>query len=267
MRYLIDNIKNAALLWYDKDSDYSAAVVSYYSLFATVPLILLSVTMVSWLYDKQLVVETLYKWGSVFPPELVELLHMAVVNLQDLSIHWHVPFIGILFFSSMVIVFFNSVASGLHQQWSLSHRGVRGWIHKTERSLLFTVVFEFYLVAVIGFDLMVASLSDSFGWVMAVLSIVFFVLTTTVLFALAYHILPQESPSLRSRIIGAFLASLTLAVVRSLVTMYIAITPVPGLYGAAGVLFILLLWAYVFACVFYFGAAFAHVYSNNSLNN
>jgi membrane protein len=256
---MLTNLKQAAYLWYEKDSDSSAAVVAYYSLFAAVPLILLSVTVVSWLYGTDLVVATLYKWGEVFPRELRTLLHAAVLNLKSLSVGWHVPFFGILFFSGMVIVFFNAMASGLQRQWDLPRRRLKGWFRKAYRSVIFTAVFEVYLVTIVAVDYILGGLASIFSGLATVLSALFFLGVTTVLFALAYHILPEEHPSLHSRIVGAFWASLVLALVKFLVTIYLALTPIPGLYGAAGVLFVLLLWSYVFAAVFYFGAAFAWV--------
>lgn len=255
------------MLWYDKDADHMAAVASYYSLFAVVPLIVITATIEGWLYGSTRVVGTLYDWGSILGPDILNLLHQAARNMQELSVDWHLPFVGSLFFSGMVIILFNTVATSLNNLWSVPHRGFKGWLSKCYRSIFFTIMFEMYLVAITGFSMWL-DIIDHYIWssLSSLLSALFFIFVTTILFDLAYRLLPWHPPSKKSCLRGALLASLLLAIVKSLVVMYISFTPVPGLFGAAGIMLVLLLWLFVFTAVFYFGAAFAYVYNGKQVN-
>ena len=93
----------------------------------------------------------------------------------------------------------------------------------------------------------------------ALINTMFFIMANSVLFSLAYRILPWEQPSFGARLQGALMASVLLSIVRVLVVFYLSLTPVPGLFEAAGVMIVLLLWLYATASVFFFGAAIAHV--------
>lgn len=259
MRQLLTDVRNAAYLWYDKDADHLAATASYYALFAVAPMLLLSISYLSVMYGRTTVMSTLNEWGAILGPDMLVLLSSAINNLTVLSEHVGIPFLGIFFFSGMIIILFNTMASGLHTLWDIPHQGIRGWFTKSLRSVVFMFVFELYLVGVLAFQLFTEWLSgtaDVLGWTM---NSVFFVVVTTLFFSLAYKILPRVTPPLKNRIYGAFIASILMALVKSGVAAYLTFTPVPGLYEAAGVMISLLLWLYATGCVFYFGAALAKV--------
>lgn len=257
MRSLFIDVKNAAHLWYEKDADHLAATASYYALFAVAPMLLLSISYLSVMYGRTTVMSNLHDWGMMLGPDMLVLLSSAINNLTQLSDSVGVPFFGIFFFSGMIIILFNTMASGLHKLWDIPHQGIRGWFNKSLRSVVFTFVFQVYLVGVLAFQLFTEWLSGAanvLGWAM---NSVFFVVVTTLFFSLAYKILPRVTPPLKNRLYGAFVASILMAVVKSGVAAYLTFTPVPGLYEAAGVMISLLLWLYATGCVFYFGAALA----------
>ncbi|MFT5037326.1 MAG: membrane protein [Candidatus Azotimanducaceae bacterium] len=261
MRDFLDTAWEAAHLWYHKDANHMAATVSYYSLFAIVPLLVLTVAFIGLLYGKDFAASALYGWGTVLGNDLVTLLRDAMVNLEGLSAGYGFSILATLIFSVMTIVFFNTFTSGIHRLWSLSPHGVEGWMHKTRNSLLFFIVLEVYLLSLVGLEAIVGLLIENTGMsVFYVVETLFFIVVTTVLFSLAYRILPWETPATKSRLYGAFVASVLFAVAKSVVTWYVHTTPIPGLFGAAGLMLVFLIWIYITACILYYGAAFAHVH-------
>ncbi len=252
MKNQITILKEAALLWYDKDADYMAATVAYYALFAITPLILLTVTLLSFVFNKTIITAELLRWGAVFGPDVSELLTQAVVNLGELSVVGiGVPIFGALFFSGMVIMMCNTITSGFHRLWGIPHRGVRGWLLKCGNSVLFLVVLELYLLLVIGSSFMTETLGIG--------RFVFYLMTSVILLSIMYRLLPWSAPRMKARLWGAFVASVLLTLAKVAVTSYVSMTPVPGLFGAAGLILVLLIWLYVIAGILYYGAAVAHV--------
>jgi len=260
MREFSRNIWAAGTLWYEKDATGIAATVSYYAIFAISPLLLLTITLTSIFYGRDYVVSIFQEWGSILGTDLVALLQQAVLNLETISSGIQIPMLGIIFFSFMVIVMFNALTSGLHQLWGISHQGFRGWIRKSTRSLVFVVLLEVYLVFLIGLDKYgdVVSQQGDFLWVFLLQAIVT-LFTTMVFFSLVYRVLPRKCPALTSRLMGGFVAAILFLIAKSFVSWYIGTTPVPGLFGAAGLIVVLLIWVYVSVAVVYFGAAYAWV--------
>lgn len=88
-------------------------------------------------------------------------------------------------------------------------------------------------------------LTNSFGFLLLTLAIL-----------LAYRLLPTGAPPLRALLPGALVAASGLALARSLFVRYInALDSYQLIYGSVGTVIVVLLWFYVSAAIFLFGAA------------
>lgn len=258
--------KEAAFLWYDKDADFMAATVSYYALFAVTPFLLLTLSLSGLVYGREEVALTFVDWGSVLGPDLIALLSEAVRNLMALSNDFSIPFFGTLFFSGMTIVMFNTFTTGIHNLWGIKHAGFLGWVKKCIHSAFFVVAFQMYLVILVGMYRLIDVLTANYGGAVAnVIGALGVITLTTVLFSLMFWLLPWQRPPLPDRLLGAFTAGVLFTIAKFLIALYITLTPVPGLFGAAGVLLALLIWVYVSVAILYFGAAMAYTASHNRL--
>lgn len=258
-------LKEAARLWYDTDCDHKAATVSYYMIFAIAPLLLLSVTVHSFVFGLTFIVDTLHDWGSILGSDVLTLLSESVRNLEALSQGFGVPIFGILFFTGMVIMMFNTFTTGMHGIWGIRHRGLRGWMRKSRHSMAFVVLFEVYLFCMLALSYIFALLPELPLSIVMLLDATLFLLMTTLLLTLAFKILPWQAPPRRSCLLGGFVASVLLYVARALVALYIGVTPVPGLFGVAGLIVVLLIWIFVSSAIAYYGAAFAFVHGGRQL--
>ncbi len=82
-----------------------------------------------------------------------------------------------------------------------------------------------------------------------------------VLIACAYKFIPATKIAWSDVWSGCLLASLFLALGKFMITLYLSLTRISSLYGAAGSLVILLIWVYYSAQVFFFGAELTKVYA------
>ncbi len=82
-----------------------------------------------------------------------------------------------------------------------------------------------------------------------------------VLIACAYKFIPATKIEWRDVWSGCLLASLLLALGKFMIALYLSLTRISSLYGAAGSLVILLVWVYYSAQVFFFGAELTKVYA------
>ncbi len=266
MHTFLTTARAAARLWYDTDADHKAATVSYYMIFALVPLLLLSVAIHSVVFGKDFIIRSLYQWGNILGQDVLAFLTEAVGNLESISIGIGIPVFGVLFFTMMVIMMFNTFTTGIHGIWGMRHRGFRGWLRKCKHSVAFIVVFEMYLFCMLLLNMTVPFIAEKLPLLAVVLfDAVIFLVMTSVLFSLTFKILPWQSPAFRSRLYGSFVASVLLYVARSLVALYVSITPVPSLFGVAGLLVVLLIWTFVSTAIIYYGAAFAYVHGGRQL--
>lgn len=266
MNTFLTNARAAARLWYDTDADQKAATVSYYMIFALVPLLLLSIAIHSVVFGKDFIIRSLYQWGDILGQDVLTFLTEAVTNLETISLGIGIPVVGVLFFTMMVIMMFNTFTSGIHGIWGMRHRGLYSWLRKCKHSVAFIVVFEIYLFCMLLLNMAVPFVAEHLSLLVVVLfDAVIFLIMTTVLFSLTFRILPWQSPAFKSRLWGSAVASVLLYMARSLVAVYVAITPVPSLFGVAGLLVVLLIWTFISTAIIYYGAAFAYVHGGRQL--
>jgi membrane protein len=195
-------------------------------------------------------------WGSVLGPDMLTLLSEAIARLRETAGDFSVPIVGTLFFFAMIVVAFNTLSSGFHQLWEVPHQGVRGWLQKSWRSVVFIFVLQAYLILIMGVDGLVLAYSDTAFLPLVAMAIGF--VATTWLFYLAYRFLPVAPHTRLASLYGAVVASVLLGVAKSLIALYVGSAAVPKLYDAAGLIVALLIWIYSAAAIVYYGAAVVH---------
>lgn len=250
-------LAKAARRWYHRDGSVMAAALSYYTPFALTPLILVSMSVLSLVYGDPFVAQMLLHWGGTLGPELVIMLRQATINIMVSNNEFSIPILGSVFFFSMVIIAFNTVASGFNHMWELPHDGLAGWFRKIWRSIVFVFVLQLYFIFIMGIDgIFIESeyaLNPQAGSAISLTA-------TTLLFYLMYRFLPAITPSRAGSFFGAFIAGLMLLFTKGAITVYVNHTPIPKLFDTAGLVFILLIWIYAGAAVVYYGAALVHEY-------
>lgn len=166
----------------------------------------------------------------------------------------------------MIIVALNSLSAGLQELWDVEQFGIKNLLRRSFRSVLFVLVFQVYLVATIIFNNTLATMSDFSGWLFFnFLAQIIFFISTTLLVAVGFGLLPLSAPPFRSRLYGAAVATTIFLFTRSIVSLHVATTPTPDIYGAARLIFVLLIWVYMSSCILYFGAAFAKVHADKKV--
>lgn len=258
---LLRLLGRAVVLWFRHEADTYSAALAYFAPFALTPLILLSITICGLLIGNDDVAALLVHWGNTVNPEITALLSLSVQNFNALTIQYYVPLLAIIFFSTMLVVALNSLTSGLHKIWQIEAHGWRNLCNRSIRSIAFVMLLQVYLVCIIILNRTIVFISHvPFVDVLALLYPALLFISTLVLFTLGYGLLPIAAPSLRARFYGATVASALFLFTRALVALHTATTPIPHLFGAAGLVILMLVWVYVSASIIYFGAAFAAAY-------
>ena len=247
----------AAILWFERGAGNYAAAFSYYTPLALIPLLLFTVSFVSFFYGQAFTEQVFADWGSILGTDLVELIKSALITLNLETQTSRLPMVAIFFFLGFYLVAINVLSEGFHKLWGNEVVGLRAFVKRSLRSVWFLFILQAYLVFIIGLEFFVAP--TLFAPYTLFISATFFA-STTAFFILLYKVLVLEAPSWAGCFAGATVSSLLFVVIKSLVDFYIATTPVLTLYGAANLILILLVWIYIFAALIFYGAAVAGLY-------
>ncbi len=248
---------DAAVRFVECGAGYFAAAFSYYAPLALIPLLFFSVSIVGFFYGDAFANQVFSSWGAAMGNDLVKIIQLAVSNLHSETETSKITFIGSIFFLSFYIIALNIMSDGFQKLWGTESKGIKGWLLKSFRSIGFLFILQVYLIFVVGLEYFIAP--TIFGASSLLTSIILFG-STTVFFAVLFKLLAKRSPSWTGCFVGGVVSSLLFMAIKFLVDFYIATTPVLSLYGAAGLILILLVWIYVLAAFIFYGAAVAGVY-------
>jgi membrane protein len=255
---------DAAVRFSECGAGYYAAAFSYYAPLALIPLLFVSITIVGSIYGDTFTAQVFSNWGSVLGEDLVNIINLAVSNVDTGEGSSKFTIIGTVFFLSICIFALNVMSDGFEDLWGIQRRGFRAWLFKSFRSIGFIFILQVYLIFIIGLEFFIAP--TLFGESTFISSLILFV-STTIFFATLYRILPVHSPTWWGCLVGAVIASLLFVAAKNLVYFYIATTPVIALYGAAGLILILLIWVFILAIIIFYGAAVSGLYDKINKSN
>lgn len=126
--------------------------------------------------------------------------------------------------------------------------------------LLFLVM-VFSATMVSAFAETIDQVMDIPKWAPRLTDVAFSFVFITAMFASLFKLLPNKKMSLRHVFGGAAVTAALFVVGKSLIGFYLGVTTTGSVFGAAGTLAVLLMWFYLSAQIFIFGASLTHVWS------
>lgn len=243
--------------WLNQGMSYYAAAFSYYAPLSLIPLILLSLSVCGFFYGADFVKNIFFSWGTIFGGDVLELLDVAVKNLDSEVHSYRIPFLMIIFFCSISVLTFNVLGNAFQHVWGINETGLKVWLKQTSRSLFFVIILQLYLIFIIGTEgFLVQTDIHNFPFVT---EIIWFA-SISALFVLLYKYLVSNAPSWSGCIFAGTVAGFLFVWAKEIIGLYLAFQPVLSIFGTAGLMLILLLWVYVLASIIIYGASVAGMY-------
>lgn len=265
-------IKDSAAEWSDDNASRLSAALAYYTLFSIAPLLVLILGIVSLVLGEeegrsqaiQQLGGTVGQGGSSMLQDMVRSAQKPTSGIIASAI----SFIVLLFTASNL---FYALQTSLNTVWDVQQKslGVWGSIKNRLPTLWIIPVVGLLLLASLVASAGISALGqftgNIFPGVQYLLHAADFLLSFVVvglLFALMYKILPDADIKWSDVWLGAGVTSLLFSIGKLLIGLYLGKSSMSSMYGAAGSLVVLLAWVYYSAQIFFLGAEFTQVYSN-----
>jgi membrane protein len=268
---ILRTIRGAGRAWWDDDCTRLGASLSFYTLFAIAPVLLVATAIA----------------GSVFGAEAVrgeivgQLDHLVgregaltVQSLLEGAAHRRAGFVATVGGSMFLIAStgaFLELQVAFNTIWRVKPRP-DGHFY----AFVMDRVRSFGLVVAIGFLLLVsltvtATLTALNAWLFSlspadpllwnIVNTLVSVVVTTGLFALLFRFLPDVRLRWRDVTTGAVVTAVLFTVGQQMIGLYLGQSSIALSYGAAGSMMILLLWVYYSCQILLFGAEFTRVWA------
>ena len=168
---------------------------------------------------------------------------------------------------------FSELQSALNKIWEADASRTNGlWAIVRQRFLSFGLVLAIGLLMLVSLMLSAAlsvlgSIMNSAlplpEWILHVFDYLLSVAGTSALFALIFKLIPQADTDWRHSWIGGIVTATLFSLGKMLIGIYLGKAGVGSAYGAAGSLVVVVAWVYYSSQIFFFGAEFTFVLTQN----
>ncbi|HEX3051982.1 MAG TPA: YihY/virulence factor BrkB family protein [Aggregatilineaceae bacterium] len=260
--------------WKEDKASLLAAALAYYTIFSLAPLVLVTVGLVSIIFDRNEIEQEIHSQvESLAGDDGSNTLQTMLDNLDDGEKGTIATVIGIVTLLLGATGVFGQLQNALNTIWEVTPKPGQGLIMTIRHRLL-----SFAMIPAIGFLLLVSLIVDAglalvSGYFQDILPNNFSVtalqlvsigvsfVVITFLFMLIFRILPDAHIAWSDVWVGSAVTALLFSIGRLGIGLYIGRSSAASAYGAAGSLIVILLWIYYSAQIVFFGAEFTQVYA------
>jgi membrane protein len=265
-------LREALSAWSNDNVPRLAAALAYYSLLALAPLLVLGVSVTSWVVGADAAREQLAVELSRFIGKQASSgIDFVLAQAQTSSASSMGNLIGIAVLLIGASGVFVELRAALNTVWDIPPR--QGSLLVTELrdrlwSLLMVLGAALVLLIVLLASVLTSGLSDVLApalpggeWLLQVLNFIASSIVVTLLFALLFKYVADAVVQWRDVITGAWVTALLFTIGKTLLGLYLGKVAVGSAYGAAGALIVLVVWVYYSAFVLFLGAEYVQAHA------
>jgi membrane protein len=253
-----------------------AASLSYYTIFAVAPLLIVVISLVGWLFGHDAVQGRVYDEIKTLVGSSAALQIQSIIANVQRSHHSAIgTMIGIVALFIGATGVFTEIQSSINFIWSVKAKPKKSWLKYLINRLL-----SFSLVLALGFSLIVSLIASALlnvlgerltryfphytVYLLSTVNVIVLLVSITGLFMVIFKVLPDAIISWRDALVGAVFTSLLFLAGRYLIGIYLSHSNLDVTYGTAASVIIILVWVYYSSIILYFGAEFTKAFALES---
>ena len=266
-------IKDAASDWVDAKAPRLGAALSYYTVFALAPVLLVAISVAGLVFGTEAAQgQIIDQLGGLLGTDTARMVQEMLAKSAERKsgIIGTVVGVGTLLVGATAVMI--ELEAALDAVWKvqpLPNRGIKGLIKERILSLGLVLSLGFLLLVSLVTSAVLAGLGStlehfSFPGAAIVSQILNNALTLAVVgafFALLFKYLPNTKIGWRDVWVGALVTSLLFHVGKIAIGIYLGRATVASTFGAAGSLAVLLVWIYYSSQIVLFGASITRLYA------
>jgi len=247
-----------------------ASSLSYYGLFALVPLLVITFWMGNFILQSQtLESDIIARSAYVLGPSSVSFLQTTFNGALSLGNHWLTATIAVVVLLFLAVSGFDELKQSLDELWETPREmkpNFFGIISRYFVSLaaiiVFGIAFIMFIVIAKSFQsgITLGMSAAATQWVATIGGPILIFLITMLGTFLAYALLPDRPMPKRHLLVGAAITGLFLTLGNIVLGYYLTYGATLSAYGVAGSIVAVLLWFYYSSLIFLFGACATWVY-------
>ncbi|MGZ3939944.1 MAG: YihY/virulence factor BrkB family protein [Flavisolibacter sp.] len=273
IRRVFTLLKNTAGAFSNDNAFKLSASLSYYTIFALGPLLIIVISLSAIVYGKDVVEGKLYgQLSNLVGGEAALQIQNILINAQQTHATTLGAVIGFIVLFIGATGVFTEIQGSINFIWSVRAKPKKSWLKYLLNRLL-----SFSLIIGLGFLLLVSLIINALLTLLSetltkrfphfpiglfnLANSLIILAVITFLFAVIYKVLPDAIISWKDAWIGSIFTALLFLLGKFLIGYYLGKSNLGVTYGAAASVIILLAWVYYSSLILYFGAEFTKVYA------
>lgn len=271
---LFGRVFKKAFLGFIEDNAFKlSASLSYYTIFAIGPLLLIIISLAGVFFGKEAVQGKLYGQikGLVGNDAAIQIQEI----IQNVS-QTHQSVIGAVVGIIVLVIgatgVFTEIQDSINYIWSVKAKPKKGWL-----KFLMNRLISFSLVVSMGFILLVSLIINAIMEILSeklfrffqdytiylfyIINLVIIFIIITGLFAVIFKVLPDAKIKWKEALVGAGFTALLFLLGKFLIGYYLGRSDMGLTFGTAASIVIILSWVYYSSLILYFGAEFTKMYA------
>ena len=250
-----------------------SAALSYYTVFALGPLLIIIMSLAGIFYGREAVQGRLYGEIEILVgSEIARQIQDIIANIQNSQTTTTGAIVGSVILVIGATGVFTEMQDSINYIWSVKAKPKKGWL-----KLLMNRLLSFSLVVGMGFLLLVSLvvnallnllstrlsqlLSNDTVSVFNAINFLIILVVITGLFAVIFKVLPDAVISWKDAMVGAVLTATLFIIGKMGIGFYLGRANLDITYGTAASIIIILVWVYYSALILFFGAEFTKMYA------
>lgn len=267
-------LKESFKEWQEDEALQLGAALAYYTIFSIAPMLLVVIGIAGLAFGREAVQgQIVGQIQGLVGRDGAEAIQTMIANAgrhEGGLIATIIAFVTILFGATGV---FTQLQTTLNHIWDVKPKpdqGIKGILRARAAAfgmilgigflLLVSLVISAGLAAM---DNYVVGLLPGAEFILRALNIVVSFAVVTLLFAMIFRFLPDVKIEWRDVMFGAAVTAVLFTIGKFLIGLYLGNSSVSSVYGAAGSLVIVLLWAYYSSQILFFGAELTQVWARH----
>jgi membrane protein len=266
-------VKKAAVDFNDDNGFKLSASLSYSTLFAVAPLLIVVISLAGIFFGQSAVEGRIY--GQI--KDLVG--NNTAIQVQDvirnIQASRHTVAGAVIGGAVLVLAatgVFTEIQGSINYMWSIQSRPKKGWLKfLLDRLLSFSLIVGFGFISLVS--LVINSMMDLLGghlkayfshftiYFFYTVNIVLTLAAVVFLFTIIFKVLPDAIISWKDALAGAVFTGLFFLGGKFLIGIYLGNSNIGATYGAVTSMVVILSWVYYSSIILYFGAEFTKTYA------
>ncbi|HVF82116.1 MAG TPA: YihY/virulence factor BrkB family protein [Flavisolibacter sp.] len=253
-----------------------AASLSYYTIFAVAPLLIIIIAIVGALFGRDAV------QGKVYTQIQTLVGSDAALTIQDIIANVqqsHNTAIGTIIGAAVLFLgatgIFTEIQGSINFIWSVKAKPKKSWVkYLVNRALSFVLVLTMGLLLIVTLissalltvlgDKLTRTFPNGTVYLLSTVNIVLLLFVITGLFMVIYKVLPDAVISWRDALVGSVFTALLFLAGKYLIGIYLGKSKLGLNYGTAASIIVILTWVYYSSLILYYGAEFTRAFALES---